>query len=351
MKTARARWAAVVAALSIAGIAGAARADDGRAVDIARKSFEAGMEQYRSGDLEGARISLAQSYAAWPSVETLRNLAIAEVNTNHIVEALRHFRLYARDRNADPTFVKTKLPGYLERCQQRVGHLRIKAAPDADVTIDGHRVESLGEATDVLPGVHTVALNTQGKVDARSARVVATKTTEVDFVAPASTAGGTLAGAAESPGVPALQPSPMAPGAPSAAEGAAPEEHSFMTRNVVVVALSALALGSAGVGVGFGVAANGNRSAVEGLTAGRNPSTCAMPTDVAYCSSLQSALSVQRSNATASNVAFGVAGVLAVGAAVAMFAWPKGEARAARTFWIAPSMVGHSGVVLAGAAF
>ncbi|MBV9948751.1 MAG: hypothetical protein JOZ69_18025 [Myxococcales bacterium] len=130
-----------------------------------------------------------------------------------------------------------------------------------------------------------------------------------------------------------------------------PDERSFTTRNIVVVSLSALALASAGVGVGFGLAANGNRSAVEGLTAGRDPSTCAMPTDVAYCSSLQSALSVQRSNATASNVAFGVAGVFAVGAAVVLFAWPKGEARTARALWIAPSADGHSGALLAAGAF
>lgn len=318
------------------------RADDARAVDVARKSFAAGMDQYRSGDLEGARIALAQSYAAWPSVETLRNLAIAELNTDHLIEALRHLKMYARDTNADRVFVKTKLPGFVNRCQRHLGRLRVVAASDAIVNVDGHRVEEPSEPIDVQPGRHTVAIRVGGLSEERSTEVAASQTVEVSFVGP---------GLAE-PVEQAAVDAPDSPVTPQATAASRRREGAFWTtRNVWVASLATAAVVSAGVGVGFGVAANGNRSAIDGMRAGSDPSLCASSGNATYCQTLRSAIGAQQTNATASNVAFGVAGALAAGTIVLWAVWPHAAPKHAGPWWIAPLVARGFGAVVSGGEF
>jgi hypothetical protein len=310
------------------------------------------MDQYRAGDLEGARLSLAQSYAAWPSLETLRNLAIAELNTEHVVEALRHFKTYARDKNADPAFVKTKLAAFIDRCEKRIGHVRVVSPGAARVTVDGRRVEDPGDDVEVLPGVHTVAAEIQGRVEARTLSVGPMRTIDVDFRTPAFVPPPAL------PTVPVATASSATPaspaGTPPAAAYAAPPDSTrsgFGTRNTVVIALSAVALASAGVGLAFGVAANGNRSEVTSLSDGRDPSFCTAPSDATYCETLRSELSAQRSNAIASDVAFGLAGAFAVGAVVSLLAWPSPAPPAAARWWVQPSVGRESGSLLVAGSF
>jgi hypothetical protein len=324
-----------------------ARADDARAVEIARRTFETGMDQYRSGDLDGARISLAQSYAAWPSVETLRNLAIAELNTDHVLDALKHFKSYAKDKNADPEFVNTKLPRFLDRCERAVGHLQVRAPPEARVSVDGRSVEDLSEAVDVLPGTHTIVLTGANRNEARAIDVFATRTVEVNFLGP----GATVA----SPKATIHGPSLSSP-APDRAEAArsTPGRSSatfWTARNTSLVALGAAALASAGVGIGFGVAADNNRSAIDNMRANRDSSFCTSPENADYCNRLRSAVTAQQGDATASNVAFGVAGALALGALVLWGVWPKAQPGQTAQWWVGPSVGGRSGALTAWGRF
>ncbi|WP_394824981.1 hypothetical protein [Pendulispora albinea] len=116
-----------------------AHADDDRAATLARRLLKAGVEQYKAGDFEAARMSFTQSFALRATGDALRRLAQAELRTNHPLEALEHFRLYGRDRNADRDFVRDDLPNYIEACHGQLGHLRITASPGDSILVDGRR--------------------------------------------------------------------------------------------------------------------------------------------------------------------------------------------------------------------
>jgi hypothetical protein len=338
------KTAAAVLMLTLAFADVGAWADEGRVVEIARKSFEEGMDQYRRGDLEGARISLIQSYAAWPSVETLRNLAIAELNTDHAVEALEHFKIYAKDKNADPEFVNTKLPHFIERCEQRIGHLHVTAPPQARVIVDGRRLEDVGGTVDVSPGAHTVALTGPSGNDLRAIVVPAAQTVEVTFVA------STAAASSPETGAPAIGESNRPPPRQEivrAPATAAPEPF-WTARNAWAVAVGAAAVVSAGVGLGFGLAADSQRSSINSMRAGRDSSFCTSPANASYCESLRSEVQAQQRDATVSTAAFGAAGALAAGAIVLWAVWPKASPKPAAWWLVAPLVGSRWGVTAAG---
>jgi hypothetical protein len=316
-----------------------ARADDTRAIEAARRSFDAGMAQYRSGDLDGARISLAQSFAAWPSVETLRNLAIAELNTDHVLDALAHFKMYVKDKNADPDFVKRKVGSFLSRCEERVGHLRVIAPPHAIVMVDQRQFEDLGEDIDVLPGTHTISAGAGDSREVKTVDVAAKQTADVRFQATTT--------AVASPG--AESDAALAPRAEGA--GRQPGGHTWTAKHGWVVALGAAAVVSAGVGLGFGLAANDNRSSIDGMQQGIDSSFCTMPANSGFCGRLRSMAEAQRNDAAVSNVAFGFAGALAVASVVVWVTWPKEDLRRRGMWWITPSVGDRSGGMVAAGRF
>jgi hypothetical protein len=333
---------------SLMVVCASAQADDARSVEIARRTFETGMDQYRSGDLEGARISLAQSYDAWPSVETLRNLAITELNTDHVLDALKHFKLYARDKNADPEFVNTKLRRFLDRCERAVGHLRVRAPPDSRVSVDGHSVEDWSEAIDVLPGPHTIGLTAGNKSDERGVDVLATRTVEVNFLGP----GPPAAAPPETTMVRSPVWTQRLEGEEAVRSTPGKSLATFWTaRNTWLVSLVAAAAATAGVGIGFGVAADNGRSAIDDMRASKDSSFCTSPANADYCNRLRSAIDAQQRDATVSNVAFGVAGALAAGAVVLWGVWPKAQPGQAAQWWVGPSVGGGSGALTASGRF
>ena len=317
--------------------AGPAWADDRRAIDAAKRSFEVGQDQYKRNDLEGARISFAQSYAAWPAIETLRLLAITELNTNHFVDALKHFKMYAKDKNADPQFVKDPLPEFIARCNTHVGHIRVTTSPGAIILVDGRRVYDLTEAVDVMPGDHTVGFR---GAPPRSVSVGA-----LDFVE--LTMGAPPAAVASAPASPETPPPVGLPRANHAEEGSTGPGF-WTARNEWAAGLGGAAVVSAAIGVGFGVDANSKRSSfsnANGAASGCNPTSTN-----GLCMNLMQTASTQRTDAYASQVALGLAGAFAVSAVVVLVAWPHAGAKRGAT-WVAPSVGQGSGGLVAGGSF
>src|ERR1700722_18279948 len=179
MSTSGASLACFLCLLLAPGLANASGTDDSRELEAAKKAFDAGMDQFRNGDNEGARILFAQSYAAYPAIETLRNLAITELNSDEPLEALGHFKQYASDRSADAEFVRNRLPAYLARCNQRVGHLRLAVARDVTLSVDGRAVPDTKVVIDVSPGEHAVAAQRGSSSNAQTIRVAAGQTLDV----------------------------------------------------------------------------------------------------------------------------------------------------------------------------
>src|SRR3954469_11752093 len=82
-------------ALSVPAFSSVARADDA-AVAEAKARFEEGLELADAGKHEPARLKFQQAWAVFKAPAVLYNLARSEQLTGHDLEALEHFKLFAR---------------------------------------------------------------------------------------------------------------------------------------------------------------------------------------------------------------------------------------------------------------
>ena len=305
-----------------------------RAVEASREAFEKGTQQYKANDLEGARISWAQSYAAFASISTLQNLAAVEYETDHCVDALKHFRIYLRSPNAEPAFLE-KIPKLAADCNAKTGHVRVMVPSGVAVSVDGKRAVDLADVVDVLPGSHVVTAEGGGLHDTRPIAVGAGQTIELRFepLAPAVDAGPRSAAPASPPDA--------APSGPSATQTfwTAPHTWGVVLGSSAVVAL--------GVGIGFGLAANSEKSSIVSMQGSQQHWACAGSASTG-CSTLQDEKSTQRRNGILSDVGLGLGASLAVAAGIV---WFLPADREKTGLWIAPS-IGHAGGgVLAGTRF
>lgn len=265
--------------------------------------FNEGLDLADKGRDEEARVKFAQAYALGASPSALFNLARTEQLSGHALEALRHWKEYAR---LPPSPKVT--PAHLERAKQaiaelskKVGHIAIEAPPSTRITVDGVLAGEtpLAEPLDVSPGRHAV--------QARDHRV------EVE-----AHAGETLT-------IRLLQ-TPMAPSA------ARPDESFWTTRNTAGVVLGGLALGAAAIGVGFVV---GSNSADDNATRIRATLPDAAPCSGASsgaCNDLAQALSARDSDARLARVFFVGAGAFALGSLATFVFWPRETSRSRTGF-------------------
>jgi hypothetical protein len=347
---------AVSAAVLIAALAASppARADDdARAREVACQDFEAGLQQLRGGDLEGARLSFTKSFATWPTIDTLRNLAAAEAGTGHCIDALAHLREYSKSPDADRVFVQTRLPHLEERCNQQVGHLRIIAAAESSVTVDGRRVTDLQELVHVRPGVHTVMAKTTGHEDARYIELQSGQTAELIFPASVHPNGGpgsshdgrahdALDTASHQVGMPNALGSPVPRDRPGTAGDF------WNARRITGASLAAAGVALAAVGLGHFAQAAGAENAAKTIRAGLGPSGCTVQPQPSSCSELEADYSTQNSAVNTGRVLVTVGGAAAVlGTVLLLWPSPRESSRAA----FAPMVLGPGGGVELRGAF
>jgi hypothetical protein len=303
---------------------------DSRAVDAAQQMFGQGMRQAQAGDYEGARISFSESYGAWPSIGTLRNLAVAELETGHVADASMHLRQYARSKNADATFMRDEFPKLMARCGARLGHIHVTVPSGVIIAVDGHRIDPT-ETIDVEPGVHTVAAHGATE-DTRQVSVAVRETVDVPFsVAPSSAAPPTSS--TQSPLVP---PAPMRASSDNHhLERASTNEGFWTTPHIAAVVLGAAALTGAGVALGAKLAANGKESTANQLAASNGPYGCASGGGGTECAAQHSAVDAQRTDSTVAGIALASAGALAVSAAVVFFLPPSARSQTTG-LWVSP---------------
>lgn len=129
-----------------------------RADNVADMRFNEGLEFARAGKFEQARQAFLQAYALYQDPATLWNLAIAEMKTDHSVDALRHIKAYLKTPKPDPAYVSVA-PSLIEKLNAKTGHVAVDAPQGADITVDGERVPDrtpLADVLDVSPGDHDV---------------------------------------------------------------------------------------------------------------------------------------------------------------------------------------------------
>ena len=272
MNVCRTSAAAFLSLLLASHVASAAGGDESRALEAAKKAFDAGVEQFRNGD-----------------------------NTDHTLDAIGHFKQYARDRNANADFVKARLPAFLARCNQRLGHLRLSVAPEVAVTVDRRRVTDASEILDVEPGDHIVEAR-QGPSSGRTqtVRVAAGQTLDVQLLTALTAAPAS-----------ALETTKPPTGAPIH-DGEGGDTTTWWTgAHVAAVSLVGVAVAGGLVGLGSTIAASSNQSDVATIRASTSGGSCPQ----AQCAALNDKIDAARRDSTIGDVSFALAGAAALGAA------------------------------------
>ncbi len=315
----------------------------------AQTRFEEGLKRVKVGDFGAARVSFTQAYAVLHRPRILWNLALCEEKIGHLVDALGHFKQVARDTDAiesDRADAQTHVDGLMSK----TGHVDVQAPPGVTLTVDGELMTAmtpLAEPLDVPAGRHVIdAKLSQGVqsmvVDAPAGEVahVSFHASDVTDLPPPGPAAPVVnppvvdANSATMPASPAESP-------PSAHSGA---------RVATVVVLGGAAIAAVAFGAYFGLQSQNDASTAATFRAKNTRSTCVDPmgTLVGTCAQWNDAVSSQNREATASTALYVAGGVLAAGAIITWFAWPK---RTERSAWVAPAIGPGSAAISAGGAF
>ena len=331
-----------------------ATADDGARRE-AEARFKEGLTRAQGGDFEGARLAFVQAYAVLKSADVLWNLALSEMKTNHVLEALAHFKELMKDaRTSEPE--RQKATKYIGELHGRVGRVTVDAPSGATLVLDGRVLSQLtpiSEPLDVSPGEHfvEVRLGDRTRLLRAVAQAGALVTVRVDAseLTPAGTNGGGAAAAGA--GAPA---SGLGATTPAAADGGSADARRDASRFILPAVLGGAALVSLGVGVGFMVGASSAKSDAEGLLKDAPSGACrGGAATSADCVALADARDREVSN---QNVGVGLmvaGGALLVGGGVALAlalrAPPRATASARAKPRVAPLLgPGQLGAAVAG---
>jgi hypothetical protein len=307
----------MVAIWMAASVPCVARADDTMQRE-AQARFEEGIARVKAGNLEGARLSFTQAYALLEKPTILWNLALTDEKTGHLLEALDHFRQYAR--NASGPDDHSNADKHIAALVAQTTHLDVAAPPGAQVVVDGNAagVAPLPEAVDVLPGPH--------RLEARTAQ--STRTADVDGLAGQLVHVNLLPPPVLAPEPapethdPAPNPEPALPETPAPVESPSPATG----RVTAVAVLGAAAAASAGFGVYFALQSQNNERAAEGYRQANPSSACFNPSSAAQvnmCTSWNDNVQAQGRDAILSDVLYVAGGALVVGAVATWLLWPS----------------------------
>ncbi|MFO0676918.1 MAG: hypothetical protein U0169_10305 [Polyangiaceae bacterium] len=306
----------------------------------AEARFEEGKRLYRDKkDFEGARLKFAQAFALNPSAAILWNLAVSELDANRPLEALQHFRDYARHPDAKTSNTEL-LPELTKRARKGLGRIAIEAPEGTEIVVDGRPFPDrapLSEPVDVVPGPHVVVLRGGGRE----------KRFDVDAAADRSPAVVRLDARTEGPATKPVTKVDPALGSPSAttspATSVAPEAASNGTaRTVTSVVLESVTLAALGTGIAFAVVARNEGNDAAKIRDAFVASPVAAD-EAKTRAAFQSAKDAEASHATVANVLFVTSGVAALGAVATWVFWPRTKSTNARLVpWTSPRDVGGS---------
>lgn len=283
------------------------------AQDEANARFQTGLKYYDARDFESARIAFTQAYAVLQKPGILLNLALSELYSNHVLEAIPHFEQYIKDPTT-PSDKRDAAKKHLDEALKRTGHLQVRTAADAEVKLDGRPLSPpYSSLVHVQPGTHALEARLgdktkQATIDAKPGDTVA-----VDLVFE------------NAPPEPVAPPSPSASATVSAAETTTPAEPApspSAARWIVPAALGVLALGGLAVGIGFASAHDSTLDDAESLRRAGPSNICADRASP-QCQAYESKLSDASTQTTISTIGYISAAVLAAGAIATFFFWPK----------------------------
>jgi hypothetical protein len=133
----------------------------------ARARFDEGIKLAEAGDHESARLKFNQAWALMKIPAILYNLARSEQLSNHPVEALEHYRQFAK-APPDPKITDVQRQRAAENIvelSKKVGQIEVEAPTGARISVDGRAIEPGNtDPIPVAPGRHVVEAIADGKV-------------------------------------------------------------------------------------------------------------------------------------------------------------------------------------------
>jgi hypothetical protein len=313
-----------------------------------------GVEQYKKGDFERARVEFAQAFALVQHPAIARNLADTETQLGRYRDAAEHWSFFLK--TVPPNRDRTDGERGLAECRKHVARLVVAAEEKAAISVDGKLVGEAPLANELWlePGEHVVEARVSGKRPATERVVLAAgDDRNVALVHPTGESA-----AAESQSPAAVQPVDAAQ--PSRNNGSPlPAERGTSVRTPVLVGGVALTTVALGIGVVYGLkaqSASGDAdsasSRIKEQLAGQGAtSACFSPSPAIAqdCKALGSRVDAAKSSRSTAQVAFVAAGVLGVATVATYLLWPRSGSSSA---WlvVAPwHSAGTSGIVAEGA--
>jgi hypothetical protein len=303
----------------------AARADEAAAEREAQARFDEGVTRVKAGNLEGARISFTQAYAVLHKPTILWNLALADEKTGHLLDALGHFKEFARGLQSGDD--RASAERHIGAITALTAHLDVTAPAGTQVVVDGASVgmAPLGDTVDVMPGRHHLEVHTTQGTKEADAEVGLGQLVHVSLMLPAEPA----AVAAGPLGAPNLHDSVSPPVATASREGAGTEEAErngpSTPRVIAVLLLGTGAVASVGLGAYFAVQSRNDRDVADGFRSKYPSSSYCLQMSSDPCTQWNDAVQAQGRDATRSYVFYVAGGVLAAGALATWFFWPEGS--------------------------
>jgi hypothetical protein len=327
------RWGVLSGAL-VTALSSAALANGGAAEHEAQARFEEGIARVKAGNFDGARVSFTQAYAVLRRPYILWNLALAEEKTGHALDALEHFKDFARGRqDSDERGGAQK---HIAELMAQTGHLDVVARSGSQVFVDGapEGTVPLADSVDVAPGRHHVEAHTpQGErevdVDVEAGQVLRVSLLPVTESAlpPAPASNASAPSVSSDSAVFAMQTARPPIAAPPAhpSDGTSSSESS-RRRTIVVVVAGATAAVSIAMGAYFALQSESDASTAAGFRALHTSDYCFQVTSAngSVCKQWNDAVQAQDRDVALSSVFYVTGGVLAVGAVATWFLWPKG---------------------------
>src|SRR6185295_16265138 len=130
--------------------------------------FRLGLEAAEAGNWEDARVAFDRSYRLAPRPITLLNLAGAQAQTAHYVEAAESYRRFRQEATGRSVREIPAAEEALAAVESRIAHVRVAIAHLASrdaVTVDGVEVQhvALGVEMPVDRGDHRIAVARRGQ--------------------------------------------------------------------------------------------------------------------------------------------------------------------------------------------
>jgi len=289
--------------------AGAAR------VKKARDLWYRGVDAFRNGNYEEARLAFAECYQLMPKSDVLRNLSISELQSGHYVSAARHLTQLLAAPGDLPEKVREEATSRLAQAQAQIGQLAITVdIAGAEIRIDDQAIGNspLEGNWYIEPGQHQVTVSKPG-YPADERQVFALAGVSIPVTVGLEALRQEQANDAKAA---------LLMGTHEGQTGGLPHDEGLSTGSTIALATTSglAALGLVG-GIAFTVAANGHQSNVDGMALRLASTTACAPgnnfkDDCAYVLSEAEQAHTARQRAIISFIGFGVASAATLGYAL-----------------------------------